>query len=108
MSYTIIEQDLYLKALKKLSKKYRNIESDIDDFLLSMDSMDDLGVELKSNVYKVRIANSNKNKGKSSGYRLISYVKLTHNELHLIYIYDKSSLVNISEKELDKLLIEQL
>ncbi len=33
MSYTIIEQDLYLKALKKLSKKYRNIESDIDGFL---------------------------------------------------------------------------
>jgi len=108
MSYTIIEQDLYLKALKKLSKKYRNIESDIDGFLLNIDSMDDLGVELKSNVYKVRIANSNKNRGKSSGYRLISYVKLTEDELHLIYIYDKSSLVNISEKELDKLLIEQL
>ncbi len=24
MSYTVIEQDLYIKALKKLSKKYKN------------------------------------------------------------------------------------
>lgn len=56
MSYTIIEQDLYLKALKKLSKKYKLIE----------------------------------------------------NEIHLIYIYTKSSLENISEKELDTLLLKQL
>ncbi|NKQ40683.1 MAG: type II toxin-antitoxin system RelE/ParE family toxin [Sulfurovum sp.] len=108
MSYTVIEQDLYLKALKKLSKKYKNIESDIENFLLSINSIKDLGVELKHNVYKVRIANSDKNKGKSAGYRLISYVKIVDNELHLIYIYDKSSLANISEKELDTLLIKQL
>ena len=108
MSYTVIEQDLYIKALKKLSKKYRNIESDIENFLLSVHSIKDLGTELKNNVYKVRIANSDKNKGKSAGYRLISYVKITNNELHLIYIYDKSSLENISEKELDILLIKQL
>jgi len=108
MSFTVIEQKLYLKAVKKLSKKYKNIELDVKSFLLSIDSIEDLGVELKNNVYKVRIANSNKNKGKSAGYRLISYIKITNNELHLIYIYDKSSLENISEKELDMLLIKQL
>lgn len=75
---------------------------------LYMTSLDDLGIELKNNVYKVRIANSNKNKGKSAGYRLISYVKLIENEIHLIYIYDKSSLENISEKELATLLLKQL
>jgi len=89
MSYTIIEQDLYLKALKKLSKKYKNIETDIEDFLLNVISEKDLGIELKNKVYKVRIANTDKNKGKSAGYRLISYVKVIENELHLIYIYDK-------------------
>jgi len=108
MSYTVIEQDLYLKALKKLSKKYKNIESDIENYLLSIESIEDLGIELKNNVYKVRIANSDKNKGKSAGYRLISYVKIMDSELHLIYIYDKSSLENISEKELDILLVKQL
>ena len=108
MTYTIIEQELYLKAFKKLSKKYKNIGSDVDSFLLGIKSIDALGVELKHNVYKVRIANSSKNRGKSSGYRLISYVKVIENELHLIYIYDKSSLENISEKQLDALLVKQL
>ena len=108
MSYTIVEQELYLKALKKLSKKYKNIETDIENFLLDLSSLDDLGTELKNNVYKVRIANSNKNKGKSAGYRLITYAKMIENEIHLIYIYDKSSLENISEKEIDTLLVKQL
>jgi len=108
MSYTIVEQDLYLKARKKLSKKYKNIESDVENFLLNLTSLDDLGIELKNNVYKVRIVNSNKNKGKSAGYRLISYVKIIENEIHLIFIYDKSNLENITEKELDILLLKQL
>lgn len=64
MSYTIIEQDLYLKALKKLSKKYKNIETDIEDFLLNVISEKDLGIELKNKVYKVRIANTDKIKVK--------------------------------------------
>ncbi|MDQ7085918.1 MAG: hypothetical protein Q9M36_13850 [Sulfurovum sp.] len=50
MSYTIVEQDLYLKACKKLSKKYKNIESDVENFLLNLTSLDDLGIELKNNV----------------------------------------------------------
>ncbi len=108
MDYTVVEQELYLKALKKLSKKYKYINEDIEAFLEEITTVDDLGVELKNNVYKVRIANSDKNKGKSAGYRLITYVKVTEHELHLIYLYDKSSLTNITEKELDTLLLKQL
>jgi hypothetical protein len=108
MKYTIVEQDLYRKALKKLSKKYKHAQIDIDNFLDTVSSVDDLGVELKSNVYKVRIANSDKHKGKSAGYRLITYVKIVEHELHLIYVYDKGSIGNISEKELDELLVKQL
>ena len=106
--YTVVEQELYKKTLKKLSKSYININLDIQDFLKSINTKDDLGIELKSNVFKVRIANSDKNKGKSAGYRLISYLAVIENELHLLYIYDKSSLVNISEKEIDKLVIKQI
>ena len=106
--YTVIEQDLYKKAVKKLSKNYRNIESDVKDFLKSINTKDDLGIELKSNVFKVRIKNSDKNKGKSAGYRLISYLAVVENELHLLYIYDKSSLVNITEKEIDELISKQI
>ena len=106
--YTVVEQELYKKALKKLSKTYRNIDLDIKDFLKSINKKEDLGIELKSNVFKVRVANSNKNKGKSSGYRLISYLEIIENELHLLYIYDKSKLVNVTEKEVDELVTKQI
>lgn len=106
--YTVVEQELYKKALKKLSKTYRNIDLDVKDFLKSINTKEDLGIELKSNVFKVRVANSNKNKGKSSGYRLISYFEIIENELHLLYIYDKSKLVNVTEKEVDELVTKQI
>jgi hypothetical protein len=106
--YTIVEQELYKKALKKLSKIYKNINSDVKRYLETINSKEDLGIELKSNIFKVRIANRDKNKGKSSGYRLISYLAVVENELHLLYIYDKSKLSNITEKELDMLIIKQI
>jgi len=106
--YTVVEQELYKKAFKKLSKTYRNIDLDIKDFLQSINTKNDLGIELKSNVFKVRIKNNDKNKDKSSGYRLISYLAVIKNELHLLYIYDKSKLVNVTEKEVDELITKQI
>jgi mRNA-degrading endonuclease RelE of RelBE toxin-antitoxin system len=106
--YTVVEQELYKKAFKKLSKTYKNIDLDIKDFLKSINTKEDLGIELKSNVFKVRVANRNKNKGKSAGYRLISYLAVIENELHLLYIYDKSKLGNVTEKEVDELITKQI
>ncbi len=108
MKLQIVEKTLYKKAYKKLSKEYKNIQDDIDNFINSIHSKDNLGVELKSNIFKVRIKNSDKNKGKSAGYRLISYLALIENELQLLYIYDKSKIENLTEKEIDKLIIEQV
>jgi len=106
--YTVVEQELYKKAIKKLSKTYRNVDLDVKDFLKSLTTKEDLGIELKSNVFKVRVANSDKNKGKSAGYRLISYFEIIENELHLLYIYDKSKLVNVTEKQVDELITKQI
>lgn len=54
-------------------------------------------------LYKARIANSDKNKGKSAGYRLISYIKVIESEIWLVHIYDKSELENITENKLDEI-----
>ena len=108
MKLQVVEQKLYKKAFKKISKQYKNIQSDVDDFLDSIASKEDLGIELKSNVFKVRIKNSDKNRGKSAGYRLISYLAIVDSELHLLYIYDKSKLENLTEKEIDNLILQQI
>ncbi|MDF1884407.1 hypothetical protein JHD49_10680 [Sulfurimonas sp. SAG-AH-194-C21] len=108
MKFRVVEQELYQKARKKLSKQYRHLQDDIDTFLNSINSKDDLGIELKSNIFKTRIKNSDKNKGKSASYRLISYLILVDNEIHLLYIYDKSKLENLTEKEIDNIILQQI
>jgi hypothetical protein len=57
-----------------------------------------------SNTYKVRIANSDKNSGKSSGYRLVSYLKIINNEIYLLFIYNKSDFENIKESDIDAII----
>jgi mRNA-degrading endonuclease RelE of RelBE toxin-antitoxin system len=108
MNLQVVEKILYKKSYKKLSKQYKNIGEDVNAFLDSISSKNDLGIEIKSNIFKARIKNSDKNKGKSAGYRLISYLALVDNELHLLYIYDKSKIENLTENEIDKLIIEQI
>ena len=108
MNLQVVEKILYKKSYKKLSKQYKNIGEDVNAFLDSISSKNDLGIEIKSNIFKARIKNSDKNKDKSAGYRLISYLALVDNELHLLYIYDKSKIENLTENEIDKLIIEQI
>jgi len=108
MKLQIVEKVLYKKSFKKLSKNYKNINTDVDYFLNSIKSKDDLGIEIKSNIFKVRIKNSDKNKGKSAGYRLISYLTIVENQLQLLYIYDKSKIENLTENKIDNLIIEQI
>lgn len=108
MKLQVVEKILYRKSYKKLLKQYKNIGNDVDNFIDSIHIRDDLGIELKSNIFKVRIKNSDKNKGKSAGYRLISYLAIVDNQLHLLYIYDKGKIENLTENEIDKLVIASL
>lgn len=101
---SIEETDTFAKAVKKLQKRFKNIENDCNKFIDTIKTTDNLGTDLGGGVYKVRIANSDKQTGKSSGYRLISYLKLIDNTLYLMYIYDKSDLDTVSEKQIDTLI----
>lgn len=104
VGFDIEETDTFAKAIKKLQKRFKSVEDDCDSFIQSIKTVDELGIHLGNGVYKVRIANSNKKSGKSSGYRMISYLKLIDKKLYLMYIYDKSDLDSVSEKEIDELI----
>ncbi|HOI83465.1 MAG TPA: type II toxin-antitoxin system RelE/ParE family toxin [Campylobacterales bacterium] len=105
VGFAVTDGDDFKKAAKRLKKKYRHIDEDINLFLKNIKTTDDLGINIKDNIYKVRIKNSDKTTGKSGGYRLLTYVKLINKELFLLYIYDKSELENINEKDLDELVV---
>ncbi|MDD2780165.1 type II toxin-antitoxin system RelE/ParE family toxin [Sulfuricurvum sp.] len=103
-AFSVFESSAYQHSKKQLKKRFRLIDSDVTKFLHSLESVDDLGISLGDGIYKVRIANSDKNKGKSAGYRLITLLKVIESNIYLIYIYDKSDFENITEKELDEII----
>ena len=87
---------LFDKQFKKLAKKYNLIKNDIEIFANNFDSLHQQSTPIKNNIFKIRLSNSNKNKGKSAGYRIYYYVKV--NEIvYLATIYDKSEIQMIDE-----------
>jgi mRNA-degrading endonuclease RelE of RelBE toxin-antitoxin system len=98
----------FQKRLSSLAKRFRNIRSDIQSVVeelkaggLPGDRIAGVGEE--SVVFKVRIRNSNLQKGKSAGYRLIYQVESDTNILFLT-IYSKSDQEDISTDEIIEIL----
>ena len=63
-----------------------------------------MGTELGNNTFKIRIKNSDNNKGKSAGYRIITYCINDIKEVSLVTIYSKSEKENILDLELKELI----
>jgi hypothetical protein len=59
-----------------------------------------IGEELGHDCYKIRMAISSKNKGKSAGARVITHVHVKGSSVYLIAIYDKSDQAAISSRDL--------
>jgi mRNA-degrading endonuclease RelE of RelBE toxin-antitoxin system len=99
------EENLY-----QLSKRYCNIRSDTQIVIEQLqagsfvgDRIAGLGTDYV--VYKVRVRNTNIQKGKSAGYRLIYQVESATNII-LLTIYSKSDREDISTKEILDILAE--
>ena len=83
---------------RKLTKRYRNLQTDLQpllDQLIQGETPGDRIQGLQSIVYKVRLKNSNAQKGKSGGYRVIYYLKSQDNIL-LVTLYSKSDRTDIA------------
>jgi len=63
-----------------------------------------MGTELGNNTFKIRIKNTDNNKGKSAGHRVITYCINENNEIFLVTIYSKSEKENILDLELKELI----
>lgn len=109
MQYSVIPTSYFESDLKRLRKKYRNITHNIKGTLEELEDGNFKGDEVFSyqqgeHVFKVRVINSNNNKGKSSGYRLIYYVIKDDKEVYLLTIYSKAEQSNITKSEIQKII----
>jgi len=99
MSYEVRVVDEFKKDVKKLFKKYRSIKTDILDLIEKLEEDYTIGIDLGSNLYKIRVKNSDIG-GKSGGYRVIYYTRLTNDRVYLLTIFSKTQKENIDVKSL--------
>lgn len=104
MNYKVIATPEFIKNLKNLQKKYKNIKNDVLLLANELETNPNIGTELGNNTFKIRIKNSDNNKGKSSGYRIITYCINEQYEVFLVTIYSKSEKENILDLELKELI----
>jgi mRNA-degrading endonuclease RelE of RelBE toxin-antitoxin system len=94
------------KSLKKLNKRYRSAREDIKPLLEQLEAGETPGDLISGNkypVYKIRVRNSDNNKGQSGSYRVIYYT-ITLESILLTTIYSKSDRTNISNAEIEEII----
>ncbi len=104
MSYRVLASNNFKKEAKRLIKKYPSLKSEIKELGKKLKDEPALGLSLGHEVYKIRIAVKSKNRGKSGGARVISYVIIDEKTVLLLSIYDKGDKVSISDNEIVQLL----
>lgn len=99
---------IFKKNIRNLAKKYRHIHNDIQPIIEQLERGDLLGDRISGinyPVFKLRVKNSDIQKGKSGGYRLIYYVK-TVKGIVLLTVYTKSEQINITNDEIITIIAE--
>lgn len=99
---TVIALPTFTRNIRMLKKKYRNILEDLQSTIDQLENGETPGDQIPDigyPVFKVRIRNTDIQKGKSGGYRLIYYLKTTTSIL-LLTLYTKSDQDDVAASDL--------
>lgn len=108
MNYKVELSSNFKKEAKKLVKKYPSLKTELIKLFSELEKNPTLGIPLGDNIYKIRLAIASKNKGKSGGARVLSFVKVTETSVLLFSIYNKGEIDNLTENEIKELIKEYL
>jgi mRNA-degrading endonuclease RelE of RelBE toxin-antitoxin system len=92
----------FKRNLRALGKKYRHIRSDVQPFIDQIESGRTIGNQVSGigyTIYKARVKNSDIQKGKSAGYRVIYWIKAPENII-LVTIYSKLDQTDVSHQQI--------
>jgi len=111
---TIIENKVYRTSIfesdyKRFIKKFASLESEIRQLEETLIEQPDTGTSLGSGIYKIRIPCESKGKGKSGGFRVITYLvdeRMNGKDIYFITMYDKSEEDTIKTSLLKKIIIK--
>lgn len=102
MSFNITITPDAQKDAKFLKRKYRSLKIDLANLSTSPKENPQQGEPLGKDCFKVRMAISSKQKGKSGGARVITCIKVVDEQIFIIAIYDKSELAALTDKKIEQ------
>jgi mRNA-degrading endonuclease RelE of RelBE toxin-antitoxin system len=111
MTIKVILADEFKFAAKRLRKRYPNVMRDLNPFLTQLENGELLGDRIQGlapyRVYKARIRNSDAQRGKSGGYRVVYYLE-SEEQTILLTIYSKTDQSDIPSDVLRHIIAEYI
>ena len=98
--------DRFATEIRQLAKRYRRIRLDIQPIIDQLEAGQLPGEQIPGmdyTLFKVRVKNSDAQRGKSGGYRIIYYLK-TEDQILLVTIYSKSDKSDITAAEIKEII----
>ena len=108
MSYSIELTANFKKEAKRLTKKFPSLKTELAELFTELEEKPTTGTPLGNGVYKIRLAIASKNKGKSGGARVLSFVKVMQTTVLLFSIYSKGKVDNLTDKQIQELIKDYL
>ena len=93
----------FRKQLRRLARKYRRIRADLHPFIAQLQVGERPGEQVQGTgyaVYKVRIRNTDTQRGTSGGYRVIYYRAAADDDILLVPIYSKTEQDDIENESI--------
>lgn len=109
MKLKIIPTESFKKDVKRLNKKNPHIAESLKE-LNSLLLIGNYGTSIGRGVYKIRLRNIDRKKGKSGGFRvigfkdIIGYADEEQKKFYLLTIYSKTEKETVSDYEIQTLL----
>ena len=104
MSYSVALSPNFKKEAKRLVNKYPSLKSELKALFEDLEKNPTLGDPLGNNIYKIRLAIASKNKGKSGGARVLSFVKVIKTNVLLFSIYSKGEIDTLTDRQIQELI----
>ena len=107
MVTNIIYSAVFIKKAKIYRKKHQSLVEDLYSLEESLSKNPQQGNDLGGGLFKIRLAVKSKGKGKSGGFRVITYLvsnNLNGIVINMLTLYDKSEESSIDKKELQNII----
>jgi mRNA-degrading endonuclease RelE of RelBE toxin-antitoxin system len=104
----VLASATFKRNIHTLDKKYCSLQDDIQPIIEQLEQGELPGDQIPSigyTFFKLRVRNSDIQKGKSGGYRLIYYVK-TVIGIILLTIYTKSEQLDMAAKDIQSIITD--